>query len=264
MKNKESQERNGYNGKFKQEYLELKQINEPEKVVKPIVSYGMAIGVLIGLGLQVTNTLLHLFHGNVLLNIEQKPPPTLVQTPLGESLEVEPIASNDRVPLSIRKFVKDNFWLLYNMPGKLIDKNGNWVNDEGVVTSTGKKVTTAAAVAADGALSTPYQAHFLAELSKITPQGIFNKDRNLIATLDFNSVGAPELIKPGHWKVRVVSYLEEKEQGQLKKYKILNKIVYVRAIEPSNDNPAPSTPLELIVAEITASRLEIYEIEDSE
>lgn len=242
-------------------YPELLELQQTEKVIHPIISHGMAVAIAISVVLSGTNTLLSMRRDAMLAQFLQKAPPTLVQTRDGGSLKVEPIESNDRIPLSIKKFVKDSFWGLFNMPGKLIDEKGKIVDDPGKTVGGNKKVTTIASYTADGVLSPQYQLYFLAELAKITPQEIFEQNSDVIATLKFDSVGLPEPISPGHWRVRVVSYLKEKRSQNLTKVTPINRIVYVRAVTTSDDNPFPSEPIEETIAAITASRLEIYKIE---
>ncbi len=242
---------------------ELIELNQADRVVKPIISYGMAVAIAISVVLNATNTLQGWKRDEAIATLAAKPPPTLVQTPDGNSIQVAPIAHNDRTSKSIKKFVKQSFWGLFNMSGKLIDEKGKLVDDPGrVANQEGQKVTSVAFVTADGVLSPTYQVYFLAELASITPQEIFDEDLDVVATLRFNSVGSPQAISPGHWQVRVVSYLKEKESQYVRKVTILNRNVYVRAIAASDDNPFASTPTERAIAAMTAGRLEIYRIEE--
>ncbi|MGH2412545.1 MAG: hypothetical protein ACRDEA_02385 [Microcystaceae cyanobacterium] len=205
-----------------------------------------------------------------LWRIALRPVPTLVQTLSGEAMQVVPAGSLYRDPELLKSFTTNMTSLLFSWSGTVqaTDEKGNAIDqkDPGVIVSSdgkqGKDKVPTSVWSASFALSEDLRLPFLQGLAQLIPEGIWSNSGN--TAVKFRSLGEPEQLEPGKWKVAVVADLLIFDRTNPAGVALpLNKAFYLQAVAaPPSSLPEDATPLQKTVYSSRLSRLEVYQIED--
>ncbi|NJO64985.1 MAG: hypothetical protein HC836_44800 [Richelia sp. RM2_1_2] len=214
----------------------------------------------------ITFFLLILLYGSY-SQLNQKPPPSLVQLETGKAVKVAPLGNTERTPQVVSRFVSDTMILMMNWSGTLppitVEENAEPLQDKGVDMvergARGNKVTSGA-WQASYALSEDFRKEFLQKLASMTPQGVFKGTTQVV--LIPLSIQSPTKIEEGKWKVKMIANLNVFDQtNNLGEVIPFNKEIFVRAVvAPSS--PVNTSDLAALIYQVRASGLEIYAMRD--
>lgn len=233
----------------------------------------LGIYVLASLGL---NAVVLLSQVGLLLafsGLNSKPAPSLVQLEAGKSISTAAMGAKDRTPAVIQRFTQDTMVLLLSASGKInaepdpsapTTNTRPPVNDPGVEIATksgARKVTTIANVASFG-LSEDFRVEFLRQLADITPSEVFQGQAQVV--LIPQDVSVPVKVGDGMWKVTLIANLISFStiQGKGSTAIPFNKEIFVRSVLPPSVLETAPTNLERQIAQVRASGLEVYAIQD--
>lgn len=184
--------------------------------------------------------------------------PTFVQLVNGEALYISQRERTFRSPETLRRFVTDWTTLTYNWDGKL---PGSENADEGLVSPSGKKVTTDAWFAST-MLEKGFAEQSLNQIALLTPAEVFSgKIQSLILP---TYISEPRQTADGVWEVDMTATRQQinRQTGERKVIEV-NSTFTVKAVEP------PRSPLgnqasfvEQRVYQLRATGLEITKIVD--
>ncbi|NJM22318.1 MAG: hypothetical protein HC874_26960 [Richelia sp. SL_2_1] len=214
----------------------------------------------------ITFFLLILLYGSY-SQLNQKPPPSLVQLETGKAVKVAPLGNTERTPQVVSRFVSDTMILMMNWSGTLppitVEENAEPLQDKGVDMvergARGNKVTSGA-WQASYALSEDFRKEFLQKLASMTPQGVFKGTTQVV--LIPLSIQSPTKIEEGKWKVKMIANLNVFDQtNNLGEVIPFNKEIFVRAVE-APESPVNISSLGAVIYQVRASGLEIYAIRD--
>ncbi len=205
--------------------------------------------------------------GNV-VNIAQKPAPSLVQLSDGQAIKVKAIGSTDRSLEVVQNFTTDSLIMLMSWTNELPTIKGQAKTDDKgflVKTKTGEKLITLGTFQASFVFSDQLRDEMVKILAEMTPPDVFKG--TIKTTLKFQHVTIPTLIEQGKWRVNVVGTLLQYQPGRGDTVKIpFNKEMIVKSIDTPTI-PAGgkfSNELEAVVYNIRQAGLEIVAMKDLE
>ena len=222
----------------------------------------IAAAILVILVSQPVIIFLLIFQGSLLVQVKNKPAPTLVELSDGSSIKVGAIGSLERSNATIKKFVKQNLSLLFTWNGQLSKTEKGQkiiVPDPGVQVNDGVLVTTSTWVGSFS-LESDFQKSLLKEIAALTPEGVFQRKKQVL--LNISKLGEPVSIAPGEWTVEMIASLDAYEGSLPQKIIRFNKQIYLRAIEPPTEEVIAPTELQKLIKTIRGTGLEIYLIKD--
>lgn len=207
-----------------------------------------------------------LLFGNLIFtgSIATKPAPTLVELADGQSVQVQPMGSKDRTPEAIQDYTTKTLAQLFDFRGTTPSTDpqnlGIPVVDPGVSIADNTKVTSRT-WQAGFSLSEEFRPGMLRKIAELTPNSIFTESGTQ-GTLVTRSIGQPESIEPGKWRVPYVGNLIIFEGGDnLGKAIPFNKHIYVQAVN-TPALPSDATSLQKNIWQARQAGLEIYAMQD--
>jgi hypothetical protein len=189
------------------------------------------------------NFLLGIFILSAVGQLSQKPSPRLVETPNGVMKTVVALENSEPTPESVRQFVAQTLYGLYDWRGILPPENAEDIGspkpDPGVSIANGKGVNgprrkiTTATWRHGFRLSDRIRKDVLTQISLITPQDIFTDAPTTQTAMTTPTVGVPQKVEDGLWKVEYKGLLITFPNGNTLGDQIVREHeVYVREIDP--------------------------------
>ncbi|MEL6355241.1 MAG: hypothetical protein AAFR58_26405 [Cyanobacteria bacterium J06627_28] len=223
----------------------------------------LPLTLTLGVGLQVLTLFLLLGQSLAIHRLQNKKPPTLVQTTEGSAFRVSPIPGDDRSPEAIQGFVSTLLPQMFNWNAEIVTNNGETIRDPGIVldsesSSGGNKRVTTASATASMALSPDFRLQFLEHVAEVTPAGVFSGQSQVVMIVE--QVSKPMELETGKWKVNVLAHLNVFGTNNAPKEIIsFNREVVVEATTAPL-MPEGETPLEQAVYTIRQAGLQITDI----
>ncbi len=221
--------------------------------------------IVASVGIQLILLLINFVQLGKMNKIADSKVPTLVELVDGTSARVAPAAHNERTSQSISVFVGKTMTGLLSWSSVLqsgntdADPSSKQILDTGV--QLGERKVTKATWNAGFGLSEGFRQPFLQEISKLTPQDIFNggKTQSLLVV---RHLSEPTKLGYGRWKQDLVANLVMFENGsQIGKGIAFDKTIFIRAV----DTPSPperATEIQLAAYKARRDGFEIYKMQD--
>ena len=195
--------------------------------------------VTLAVGLGGLNLLVSVAVIGVVSQLAEKPAPRLVETSNGVVKTVVALEHTEPTPESIRQFVASTLYGLYDWRGVLPPDNAEDIGspkpDPGVSVTSGngsRKITTAT-WRHGFRLSDDIRKDILRQIALITPQDIFTDNPNSQTAMTTPTVGVPQQVEEGLWKVDYKGLLLTFNSGDNLGDQIVREHeVYVRVIDP--------------------------------
>ena len=217
-----------------------------------------AIAIACG-GFGAISLLLHFLSFAYLYKLANQPPPTLVQTLDGRSIQVTAQGSDERTPEAIEAYTYRVLTQLFTATGVIRDSQGRLVEDRQFAVD-GRPIATGA-WAASHALSSDFtRPAMLKEIAEISPSQVFEDERQTEVHLEILNLSDPKPVGEGAWQVDVVATRTVVQQGIETDRYAFNKSVFIRAIEPYR-LPQTPTATHLAMFEYRGGGMEVYAID---
>ncbi len=239
----------------------IRRINTQNKSFLPAFVVGAAVLASLSVFLQVMSL-------GVSLDVANKPVPRLVETKSGEVLEAEALAYGEHSNESIKTWIAQTMYGLYDwrgiLPPQSADEVGAPKRDPGnpIELENGERKVTSATWDTSWRLTEDFRKPFLRKMANLTPQEVFSNPGSFQASLVPRLVGVPERIGKGEWKVDYIGFLVLLSDGDNVGEAIaINKRIYIRHVD-TPPLPEGATEMQKTIYQARKDELEIYQIQD--